>query len=122
MYNYIQVWEKKYNNAITGETFDYPEFKGYHANMYWAKIQTKESSFTVYTNIDGLYLQLLKSGIPKTQFIPHVNPPFPEGNLGFLNAIAPIGTKFRAANTMGTMSQLNDPSKEIIRGSLWFVF
>ena len=118
----LNVWEKKYNNTITGETFVYPEFKGYHANMYWATIQAKESSFTVYTNTQSLFLQLLKPGVAKTPFIPHVNPPFPQGNLGFLNAIAPIGTKFKAANTMGPQSQLNDPFKEVVNGNLWFVF
>ena len=33
------VWHKEYNNTITGESFEnlvYPEFKAYHANMYWA--------------------------------------------------------------------------------------
>ena len=118
----LNVWEKKYNNAITGETFGYPEFKGYHANMYWATVKSKESSFSVFTNTEGLYMQLFKPGVPKTTFIPHVNPPFPEGSIGFLNAIAPIGTKFRAANTMGPQSQLNDPSKEIVKGNLWFIF
>lgn len=118
----LNVWEKKYNNSITGETIDYPEFKGYYANMYWATVKSKESSFSVYTNTGGLFLQLFKPGVPKTTFIPYVNPPFPEGSIGFLNAIAPIGTKFKAANTMGPQSQLNDPSKEIVRGNLWFVF
>jgi Glycosyl hydrolases family 2, TIM barrel domain/Beta galactosidase small chain len=118
----LNVWEKKYNNTVTGETYGYPEFKGYHANMYWATVQSKESSFSVYTNTEGLFLQLFKPGVPKTIFIPHVNPPFPEGSIGFLNAIAPIGTKFKAANTMGPQSQLNDPSKEMVKGNLWFVF
>jgi hypothetical protein len=118
----LNVWEKKYNNTITGETFVYPEFKGYYSNMYWATIRAKESSFTVYTDKEGLFLQLLQPGIPKTTFIPHVNPPFPQGGLGFLNAIAPIGTKFTAANVMGPAGQLNIPSKETISGNLWFDF
>ncbi len=116
------VWQKKYNNTITGETFDYPEFKGYYANMYWAKVQAGESSFTVYTDKTGLFLQLLQPAKPKTVFIPHVNPPFPEGNLGFLDAIAPIGNKFRPASTMGPQSQLNEPLSGIISGNLWFDF
>jgi hypothetical protein len=65
---------------------------------------------------------MLKPGKASTTFIPHVNPQFPEGNFGFLNAIAPIGTKFRAANTMGPQSQKNDPVSGIVNGSLWFEF
>ncbi|MFD2162685.1 glycoside hydrolase family 2 TIM barrel-domain containing protein [Paradesertivirga mongoliensis] len=116
------VWEKNYNNTLTGETFDYPEFKGYHANLYWAKVQAGESSFTVYTDRPDLYLQMLKPQRHSTTFIPHVNPPFPEGNLGFLDAIAPIGNKFRPASTMGPQSQVNEPATGTINGRLYFEF
>jgi len=26
------IWEKEYNNTITGESWIYPEFKGFHSN------------------------------------------------------------------------------------------
>lgn len=120
----LNVWEKKYNNTITGEdeAFIYPEFKGYHANMYWATLQYKGASFTVYTDKEGLFLQLLQPGIPKTKFIANVNPPFPQGGLGFLNAIAPIGTKFTPANVGGPQGQLNNPATGPVTGNLWFDF
>jgi hypothetical protein len=51
-----------------------------------------------------------------------VNPPFPEGNLGFLDAIAPIGSKFKSADTMGPQSQKNLPAPGPVRGRLWFDF
>jgi len=62
----IDVWHKKYNNTITGETFDYPEFKGYHADMYWATVENTVSPFTVYTDMPGLYLQMFT---PAKQYI-----------------------------------------------------
>jgi hypothetical protein len=34
------VWNKEYNNTTTGETWDYPEFKGNHENVYWLKMST----------------------------------------------------------------------------------
>ncbi len=40
------VWHKDYNNTITGASWAYPEFKGYHADLYWAVIENKE--FAVY--------------------------------------------------------------------------
>ncbi|MEO7531856.1 MAG: glycoside hydrolase family 2 TIM barrel-domain containing protein [Sediminibacterium sp.] len=118
----IDVWHKKYNNTITGETFDYPEFKGYHADLYWATIENTVSPFTVYTDVAGLYLQMLSPMKQKTNFNAFVNPPFPKGNIGFLNAIAPIGTKFRGAETMGPQSQKNEPVNGLITGSIWFDF
>lgn len=116
------VWEKSYNNTITGETFIYPEFKGYHANLYWAEIQAGNSTFKVYTDKSDLFLQMLKPDKPHTSFIPHVNPPFPEGNLGFLNAIAPIGNKFKQADSMGPQSQKNVAVSSRVSGRLWFDF
>ena len=47
----VGLWEKAYNNTITGESYEnliYPEFKGYHSNLYWATVQNKESDFTVF--------------------------------------------------------------------------
>lgn len=118
----IDVWHKKYNNTITGETFDYPEFKGYHADLYWATIENTVSPFTVYTDVPGVYLQMLNPSRQKTNFNPFVNPPFPKGNIGFLNGIPPIGTKFKGAETMGPQSQKNAPVTGVITGSLWFDF
>jgi Glycosyl hydrolases family 2, TIM barrel domain/Glycosyl hydrolases family 2, sugar binding domain/Glycosyl hydrolases family 2/Beta galactosidase small chain len=118
----LNVWQKKYNKAITGEVISYPEFSGYHGNVYWITVETAASSFTVYTDKEDLFVQMLKPRNASTTFIPHVNPTFPEGNFGFLNAIAPIGTKFRAANSMGPQSQKNDPVSGTVSGSLWFEF
>lgn len=118
----LNVWQKKYNNTITGETFNYPEFKGFYSNMYWAKVQAGASSFTVYTDKPNLFLQVLKPAKANTVFNINVNPTFPDGNLGFLNAIVPIGNKFRLANTMGPQSQKNEPSAGSISGVLVFDF
>lgn len=119
---HVDVWYKKYNNTITGETFDYPEFKGYHANLYWAVIENKTAPFTVYTENTGTYLQLFHPEKQKSKFIPFVNPPFPDGNLGFMHAIPAIGTKFKGAETMGPQSQKNPPANSVIEGTLWFDF
>lgn len=117
------VWHKDYNNYITGETFQYPEFKGYHADMYWVVVENKESPFTVYTDEQSLFLQMLKPARPVNAPNDNTVPPFPEGNLGFLNAISPIGTKFQAAALMGPQSQKNYLADTTpITGTLWFDF
>ena len=118
----LDVWHKKYNNTITGETFDYPEFKGYHSNLYWATIESKQGSFSVYTETPDLFLQMMQPNKQKTKFNPFVNPGFPETNLSFLHAIAPIGTKFKGAETMGPQSLKNNPQTLPVSGMLWFDF
>jgi hypothetical protein len=101
------VWEKEYNNTVTGESFNeliYPEFKGYHGNLYWAKLETTESPITIITETPNLFFQLFKPQAPEL-ISGGVNPPFPEGDLSFLYEIPAIGTKFQKAEAMGPMSQ-----------------
>ncbi len=118
----LDVWQKKYNNTITGESYNYPEFKGWHSEIYWVTLQSKESDFTVYTANENVYFQMLQPakqvGIRNNNTLP----PFPGNTIGFFNGISAIGTKFQEAKVMGPQSQLNIPSKEIISGNLWFDF
>lgn len=122
------VWQKDYNNTMTGastERLVYPEFKGYHADMYWLELQTKESSFTILTETPGLFFRLYSPGVPE-HATKTVTPPFPEGDLSFLYEIPAIGTKFKEARLLGPSSQKgtvryhnDDEAKPII---LWFDF
>ena len=122
------VWEKAYNNTITGESFNeliYPEFKGYHGNLYWATLQSTESDFTIISETPNLYFQLFTPAKP--QFVAGgTYPPFPEGDISFLYEIPAIGTKFKQAEQLGPKSQ-----KGVYRGhsgdefypiKLWFDF
>ncbi|HKK61913.1 MAG TPA: glycoside hydrolase family 2 TIM barrel-domain containing protein, partial [Bacteroidales bacterium] len=122
------IWEKEYNNTITGESFNnliYPEFKGYHGNLYWATLETEESDFTIVSETPNLFFRLFTPAKPK-----HVRggtyPPFPEGDLSFLYEIPAIGTKFKQAPRLGPKSQkgiyrqhLSDQFYPI---KLWFDF
>jgi hypothetical protein len=122
------LWKKEYNNTITGESFTdliYPEFKGYHGNLYWAKLETTESPFTIISATPNLYFQLFKPGKPKA-IRGGVFPDFPEGDISFLLDIPAIGTKFKNAEQLGPKSQ-----RGIFRGhkgdvgntiKLWFDF
>jgi hypothetical protein len=103
----IGVWSKDYNNTITGESFNnliYPEFKGYHGNLYWATLETSESDFTIVSETPNLFFRLFTPGKPQ-----HVSggtyPPFPEGDISFLYEIPAIGTKFKQAEKLGPDSQ-----------------
>jgi beta-galactosidase/beta-glucuronidase len=119
----LGVWIKAYNNAITGETFSYPEFKGYHAEVNWVTIENKEAEFTVYTENKNLFFQMLHPEREKAALANNnVEPAFPKGSIGFLNAISAIGTKFQPADQMGPQSQKSKANGEPIIGTLWFDF
>jgi hypothetical protein len=100
-------WYKAYNNTVTGESWIYPEFKGYHANVYQATFETTEQPFTFYTDKAGVFLQVFHPEAPKGAGNNNTAPAFPEGDIGFLSAISPIGTKFQDAAQMGPESQQN---------------
>ena len=101
------VWHTSYNNTITGEDWNYPEFKGYHDECYWAVMETKESSFKILNETDGVFLQLLKPAKPLHASNNNTSPDFPQGNIGLMSAIPPIGTKFQSADKLGPQSQPN---------------
>jgi hypothetical protein len=119
----LSVWQKAYNNTVTGESWNYPEFKGWYSEMYWVKLQNKESDFTVYTDEPNIYLQMLKPQKPKAAGNNNTSPPFPEGNIGFMHGIAPIGTKFNDPKVMGPQSQKNFRQGSVpLTGALYFDF
>jgi len=105
--NTLNVWNKAYNNTITGENWIYPEFKGYHRNFYWATIQSKEQDFTIVCPDEDVFLRLFTPEKPAGAGNNNTSPEFPSGNISFLHGINPIGTKFTKPETMGPMSQPN---------------
>jgi Glycosyl hydrolases family 2, TIM barrel domain/Glycosyl hydrolases family 2, sugar binding domain/Glycosyl hydrolases family 2/Beta galactosidase small chain len=116
------VWHKDYNNTITGANWNYPEFKGYHADLYWVVIENKESPFTVYSDDQSIFLQMLKPDHSKYEH-ESLKAAFPEGDIGFLNSISPIGTRFQVPSLLGPQSQKNiQLNYGIVKGTLWFDF
>lgn len=53
----LNVWEKEYNDAITGEVWEYPEFKGYYSLFYGMKLLSP-TPFEVYSASEDLFLHL----------------------------------------------------------------
>jgi hypothetical protein len=102
----FNIWEKSYNNTVTGETYEYPEFKGYHSNMYWLRLDNVENPFTVYTATENLFFRLYTPDDP-TADPRHTKVEFPEGDISFLQGINAIGTKFKKPDALGPQSQLN---------------
>jgi hypothetical protein len=102
----FDVWQKAYNDTRTGADWTYPEFKGHHADFYWAVLETKELPITVVTDTEDLFLRVLtpRNGVDPT----FTAVEFPEGDLSFLHGIAPIGTKFAGPETLGPEGQLNE--------------
>ncbi|MEI7422204.1 MAG: glycoside hydrolase family 2 TIM barrel-domain containing protein [Prolixibacteraceae bacterium] len=103
----LDVHQKDYNKTMTGvPPLVYPEFKGYHSNLYWANIESGEQSFTVATSTEDVFLRLFTPDQPDPIFS-RVAPPFPSGDISFMQAIPAIGTKSNDSWDMGPSGKKN---------------
>jgi hypothetical protein len=75
-----------------GSSWDYPEFEGYFGGFRWVDLFTRGAGLRISSELPGLYFRV---GTPR---ISHANtsPDFPEGDISFVQAIPPIGSKFKA--------------------------
>lgn len=116
-------WHKKYNNTVTGESWEYPEFKGYHADCRAVTLYTEEGCFSIVPSVPDLFLQMLNPLRAKADVNGNTEPPFPVTNIGFMHAIPPIGTKFQKAERLGPSGQKNvQLNWTPVCGGLWFIF
>lgn len=123
------IWEKEYNNTVTGESFDhliYPEFKGYHANVYWATLESDRVPFTVYSESDGLFFRVFTPEEPvHRRNGENTMKEFPDGDLSFLYDIPAM----RSGKSIPELGPKSQPSSIRIkkgddgfRMKLWFDF
>lgn len=123
------IWEKEYNNTVTGESFEnlvYPEFKGYHANVYWLTLESDSIPFTVYSESDGLFFRVFtpKEPIHRRNGEDTMHP-FPTGDISFLYDIPAM----RSGKSIPELGPKSQPSTIRIkkgddgfRMKLWFDF
>lgn len=103
----FDVWQKDYNDIVTGLSWNYPEFKGFHDKVYWATLATKNVPITFINHADDIALRVFT---PKQASGEGFEPKgtqmdFPPGDISFLNAILPIGTKFNPPGELGPSGQ-----------------
>jgi hypothetical protein len=95
---------KSYGKPTTQWT--YPEFEGYHGQLYWATLQTTEQPITMVTPTTNLYLRVFTPPVtdqPNT----YRDAPFPPGGISFLNGISALGNKFDLPAATGPAGQTN---------------
>lgn len=123
------IWEKTYNNTVTGENFEnlvYPEFKGYHAGLYWATLQSDRVPFTVYSESDGLFFRVFTPEEPvHRRNGENTMWEFPAGDISFLYEIPAM----RSGKSIPELGPKSQPSTirikkgdEGFRMKLWFDF
>ena len=93
------VWQNQYNDPIPGESFEYPEFKGYFANVDWMQLQTTEGKIGIETlgNKVGVYTP--RDGRD------HLLYTLPETGLSILKAIPAVRNKVNTTDLNGPSAQ-----------------
>lgn len=122
------LWQKAYNNTVTGQStatrLQYPEFKGYHANLYWAEMLSDTAPFAVYSETDGLYYRVFTPEEPAER-AENTMQPFPEGDISFLLEIPAIRS-YKPIEQLGPQAQPSNirvnPGDDGLRIKLWFDF
>jgi len=92
--------ETAYNNPIPGETYAYPEFKGYFDEWRWLTLATANARVTV-ENISAVpFFGLFR---PQGGVNPVLN--LPDVGWSFLHVVPAMGNKFDLPNALGPQSQ-----------------
>ena len=116
------VWENDYNDTLTGyRGWIYPEFKGFFANWRWLQLGTREGDLTVINQGDTKFLQVLTPNFGPDKLKANAWARTPSCGLGFLDAIPPIGSKFKEAKFGGPQGQPTVLDTEL-SGSASFYF
>lgn len=122
----LGVWHKPYNDGVTGERWDYPEFKGYYSQLYGARLQTREGNFVVLSGSENTFLRLLTPTSASKANNANTVPTFPSGGISFMQGITAIGTKFQKPESLGPQSQPNllyaNGGTDMQQGVLYFDF
>jgi hypothetical protein len=109
---------------MAGESpWDFPEFKGYHAGVAWMELNTLDGKILVAVPGHDLFVRLFEFyALPA----PTAHPALPPGDLSFLDAIPPTGTKMSTNLNAGPETTGPQGAPNRMDGShthtLWFDF
>lgn len=112
----LDVWERRYNDTTPGESWLYPEFKGFFAGWRWAAFDTGGGRVTVFNESGDSHLGVYKPKDGRDGLLD-----LPETGIAFLDVIPAIGSKFQPPSQLGPQSQQKHVSGTT-RGSLLFSF
>ena len=93
------LWQNDYNDPIPGETFEYPEFKGYFAGVSWMKLNTSEGSVGVEPSSGNVGVYTPRDGRD------HILYSLPETGISILKAIPAVRNKVNTTDLNGPSAQ-----------------
>ncbi|GHT58011.1 beta-galactosidase [Bacteroidia bacterium] len=111
------IWENNYNDPVPGETFTYPEFKGYFSNWRWVDIQTTEGHIQLQNADKDSYLGIYTPRDGRDALLYTI----PETGVAVLKVIPAVRNKVNATDLVGPSSQAQWV-KGLQKGSIYLQF
>ena len=93
------LWQNDYNDPIPGETFEYPEFKGYFADVTWMQIETSEGKIGIMNPSDHVGVYTPRDGRD------HILYTLPETDISILKVIPAVRNKVNTTDLNGPSAQ-----------------
>jgi hypothetical protein len=115
----LDVWQRDYNQGITGHSWQYPEFSGCYAELRWLELQAAPGVVRVFNAVEDLFFRVGPLRNAPNPLNAKITPL--DGDLSFLQAVSPIGTKFLKASDLGPAAQLT-VADGLYSGQLLFQF
>ncbi|WP_370479469.1 glycoside hydrolase family 2 TIM barrel-domain containing protein [Tamlana flava] len=97
----LDIWENDYNDPIPGESFNYPEFKGYFNNWQWAEFTTEEGKIYIENKETDTYLGVYSPRDGRDALLYTI----PNTGIAVLDVIPPARNKVNATDLCGPSSQ-----------------
>ncbi|MBI5381512.1 MAG: glycoside hydrolase family 2 [Opitutae bacterium] len=96
----LDVWQTAFNDPIPGQTYAYPEFKGYFADWHWLMLETTAGSIGVARESGAPFFGLYRPqmGIDGLLDLPPLG-------LALLDVIPAMRDKFKSTDQLGPQSQ-----------------
>jgi hypothetical protein len=113
----LDVWENAYNDPIPGETFIYPEFKGYFRDWRWAAFSTTEGTLTLENGTPESFLGVYTPRDGRDALLYTL----PSTGLAVLDVIPAVRNKVNATDLVGPSSQAQRVNG-VRRGAITFHF
>lgn len=94
-------WQNEYNDPVPGESFIYPEFKGYFANVQWMELVTGEGMIRIANHTPGSYVGVYqpRDGRDKLLYT------LPYTGISLMKVIPPVRNKVNTTDLIGPSSQ-----------------
>lgn len=97
----IGIWENDYNDPIPGESFIYPEFKGYFAHVEWMELKTQEGTINISNHTPAHYVGIYQPRDGRDALLYTL----PATGISLMKVIPPVRNKVNTTDLIGPSSQ-----------------